>query len=104
MNTLILTFQLLKPFDPYFHTGINRLLSVCKVASIGDNAFLICTILKPSEILEQLQHHLVKKEFLCVFTVTDPAVFFVPEFIGKQINTVLEGEMESRDTIPPVEM
>ena len=104
MNTLILTFQLLQPFDPDTHQGIARLFSVCKVARIGNNSFLIRTDLTPDEVCRQLSHHLRRKEFLCVFTAEKPAQWIVPEFIGKQINEVLKGETAEQDIIPPVAM
>lgn len=104
MNTLILTFQLLEPYSKAKHPGIDRLFSSCKMARIGDNAFLVRTKLEPDEICEQLQHHLVRGEFLCVFTAELPAQWIVPEFIGKQMDEVLNDETESGYIIPPVEL
>jgi hypothetical protein len=104
MNILIITFELLKKFSsksPESYPGVVRFLDNCVHAWIGGNSFIIRTKLNPDEVVAQLKPHLVQGEFLCVFTATQPASFFVPEFFLDGISKVLNEETSFEDTEQP---
>ena len=101
MNILILSFELLKKYSPESYPGIARLLDGCVHAWIGGSSFIVRTKLEPDGVLTQLRPHLVKGEFLCVFTASQPAGFFVPGFFMGEINKVLDGEVSFEETPQP---